>query len=67
MCFSPAASFSVGTALLAGGTYATAQAIKKDPRWVPLAAYPVAFGVQQTVEGAVWLDVTASPPESGLP
>ncbi len=55
MCFSPEASFGVGTALLPAGVYCTQAAVRKDPRFVPLALVPIAFGLQQISEGFVWL------------
>jgi hypothetical protein len=55
MCFSPQASFIAGTALLPAGIYCAQAAVRKDPRFVPLALVPFAFGVQQISEGFVWL------------
>jgi hypothetical protein len=55
MCFSPEASFAVGTALLPAGIYCTQAAVRRDPRFVPLALVPIAFGLQQISEGFVWL------------
>ncbi|MBI1861566.1 MAG: hypothetical protein HYR96_11675 [Deltaproteobacteria bacterium] len=54
MCFSLEASFGMGAALIPAGGYCIVQAIKKDPKFLPLAAIPVAFGVQQLSEGLVW-------------
>jgi hypothetical protein len=55
MCFSPQASFIAGAALLPAGIYCTQAAVRKDPRYVPLALVPIAFGIQQICEGFVWL------------
>jgi hypothetical protein len=55
MCFSPQASFIAGAALLPAGVYCTQAALRKDPRYVPLALVPIAFGLQQISEGFVWL------------
>jgi hypothetical protein len=55
MCFSPQASFIAGGALLPAGIYCTQAALRKDPRFVPLALVPIAFGIQQISEGFVWL------------
>lgn len=53
MCFSATTSFVAGGALAAGGV-ATVRAAKSG--WeIPLASIPLIFGVQQTVEGVVWL------------
>lgn len=57
MCFSPTASFTVGTALLAGGIYGTVYALEREPKLTPLAAYPIAFGLQQIMEGGVWMSL----------
>jgi uncharacterized membrane protein len=52
MCFSAAASFTAGTALTLGGIYSVSLAQKQNVRL--FAAIPIAFGIQQLVEGAVW-------------
>lgn len=53
MCFSATASFVAGAALSATG----AVTIKKtrNKRDIPFAAIPLLFGVQQGIEGLVWL------------
>jgi hypothetical protein len=53
MCFSASASFAAGTALLAVG----AVTLKKAGHRAELAyaAIPLLFGVQQLIEGMVWL------------
>jgi len=53
MCFSATASFTAGAALLAGGTYTMRQVSR--PAELPYASIPVLFGIQQLVEGALWL------------
>lgn len=55
MCFSPEASFAAGAALLPAGIFCLQAAVRKDVRFLPLAAVPIAFGVQQLTEGFVWL------------
>lgn len=62
MCFSAEASFTVGTALLPAGTYCVAAAIRKRPRFLPLAVVPLLFGVQQIAEGFVWLGLHRDDP-----
>lgn len=32
---------------------------RANPQWLPFAAYPLAFGIQQAFEGVVWLGMTA--------
>ncbi|MEX1258526.1 MAG: DUF6629 family protein [Gemmatimonadota bacterium] len=53
MCFSATASFAAGGSLAAIG----AATIKKVERRseLPFATIPLLFGIQQTVEGVVWL------------
>lgn len=55
MCFSAAASFGVGAALLPVGVYCVRLAVRKDRAYLPLAATPLLFGIQQFCEGLVWL------------
>jgi hypothetical protein len=57
MCFSASASFVAGTALLAVGVATLRQA--RRPAELPFAAVPLLFGVQQGVEGALWLGLRA--------
>jgi hypothetical protein len=54
MCFSAEASFGASAVLIAVGIYCTTVAARKDPAYLPLAAAPVVFGVQQFLEGLVW-------------
>ena len=53
MCFSATASLIAGGALSAVGVATIKKAKKK--RELPLAAIPLLFGVQQLIDGAVWL------------
>lgn len=53
MCFSATASFAAGLALCTIGTLTLRRARVAAQR--PLAAIPAIFGVQQLVEGALWL------------
>jgi len=57
MCFSATASFGVAAPLLPVGVYCMQRAARVDARWVPFAAYPLAFGLQQAFEGAVWIGI----------
>ena len=54
MCFSAAASFAVGGALIPAGAYCIGAAWLKKPSYLGLAAVPLFFGVQQISEGFVW-------------
>ncbi len=54
MCFSATASFVAGGALGAAGVV-TITRTKKDRKLLPLASIPLLFGIQQAIEGVVWL------------
>jgi hypothetical protein len=53
MCFSASASFVAGTSLLAAGAVTVRKAQRKEE--LPFAAIPLLFGVQQLIEGVIWL------------
>src|SRR3989344_2231178 len=53
MCFSAAASFAAGGTLSVMGGLTLAQVKKKSE--LPFASIPLLFGIQQAIEGAVWL------------
>ncbi len=53
MCFSPTASFAAGVAIGTVGI-ATLKNVK-DRREIPFALVPLIFGIQQIIEGFVWL------------
>jgi hypothetical protein len=56
MCFSATASFTAGSVLLAIGTVAARRACATQRhRDLPFALIPVLFGIQQLLEGALWL------------
>ena len=59
MCFSAAASFI--TAVVTGGIGTVALAKVKEPRELLLAATPMVFALQQSIEGLLWLDLSSSP------
>jgi hypothetical protein len=56
MCFSATASFMAATGLFAAGAVASSRV--RSPREWPLALMPALFGLQQLVEGGVWLTFT---------
>ena len=56
MCFSATASFTAG-ALLAGVGAVTLRSARRQAE-IPYASIPLLFGVQQVIEGALWLTVT---------
>lgn len=53
MCFSATASYTAGTVLLAIGTVTARRARSKAE--LPYALIPALFGLQQLIEGALWL------------
>ena len=53
MCFSATASFVAGGTLAATGALTLSKAETKKE--LPLASIPLLFGVQQTIEGIVWV------------
>lgn len=53
MCFSATASFTAGAMLLGMGAVTLPMARERHER--PFAAIPLLFGVQQVIEGFVWL------------
>lgn len=55
ICFSATASFGAGIALLATGAITVRRT--SGPREFPLAAIPAIFGMQQLVEGFLWLNL----------
>lgn len=52
ICFSATASFAAGAVLLAVGSIAVRRAQKPEYAY---AAIPLLFGIQQIIEGALWL------------
>lgn len=55
MCFSAPISFAASALLLPTGFYGLRLASERNRSYLPLAAIPIAFGVQQACEGLVWL------------
>lgn len=55
MCFSTAASFASGTVLLVVSFYTIQTARAKNNKYLLLACMPMFFGIQQIIEGFVWL------------
>lgn len=60
MCFSATASFVAGTALSAIGV-ATVRRVERRTE-LPLALIPLLFGIQQLVEGVLWLALVRDAP-----
>ena len=54
MCFSAEASFTAAAFLLPAGAIGVQRAYRTDRRYLPFAALPLFFGLQQLFEGLVW-------------
>ena len=61
MCFSATASFSAGTVLIVLGV-ATLRATRRKAE-IPFASIPLLFGLQQIVEGLLWLSFRFDAPQ----
>jgi len=58
MCFSATASFAVGGSLILLGAVTLKRAAGRQRReQLPFASIPLLFGIQQLVEGALWLSI----------
>ncbi|HWA23735.1 MAG TPA: DUF6629 family protein [Caulobacterales bacterium] len=55
MCFSAEASFAAAALLIPLGGVAVVRAVKVAPKYAPLCALPLLFGLQQTMEGMIWV------------
>lgn len=60
MCFSATASFTAAAGLIGVGAYTMAQV--RRPQEVSYALIPTLFGVQQAIEGGLWLTLPAKSP-----
>lgn len=60
MCFSATASFTAGIALVIVGTVTTRRTRRRAE--VPYAMIPLLFGVQQLIEGVLWLTFPTKAP-----
>jgi hypothetical protein len=57
MCFSAPVSFAAAALLIPVGVYTLRLAWQSDRRLLGLAAFPLFFGVQQFIEGVLWLNL----------
>jgi hypothetical protein len=55
MCFSATASFALSGVLAPTGLFCLYRASNLGPGWLAFALFPLAFAVQQALEGMVWL------------
>ena len=54
MCFSAQVSYAAAAVLLPAGAIASERAYRTKPNYLPIAALPFFFGLQQLFEGLVW-------------
>ena len=62
MCFSEPVSFAAGGVLIVGGAFAGWKAFKINKRYFPISQMPTLAGLQQVMEGHVWMGVNSSDP-----
>jgi hypothetical protein len=55
MCFAAPASFTAAAVLAVAGSYCVKKAVDKDRDYLFFAAVPIFFGIQQLIEGFVWI------------
>jgi hypothetical protein len=59
MCFSATASFTLSTILVSTGIFSVITAYKFNKKYLLLALMPIIFGLQQGLEGMIWLNMNA--------
>lgn len=64
MCFSATASFTAAIVLIPAGVYCLKQAIQLDKPYWAFAMLPLIFGLQQLLEGGVWLALMQGEPSA---
>ncbi len=64
MCFSATASFIAGGVLSAAGVMTIKKTEKKSE--IPFATIPLLFGIQQIIEGVIWLTFHNNAPELNI-
>ncbi|OGT10875.1 MAG: hypothetical protein A2X77_02585 [Gammaproteobacteria bacterium GWE2_42_36] len=57
MCFSAPISFSTGAVLLSISFYTIHNSITKNKKYLLFASMPLFFGIQQIIEGLVWVSL----------
>jgi hypothetical protein len=66
MCLSAEVSFTASVLLVAGGTFATWKARQINWRYIPVALMPLFAGIQQFMEGHVWIGMNTGNPDMVL-
>ena len=62
MCFSASASFTTSALLIPTGIYCLRKSVTTERLYLPLSAWPLFFGIQQAVEGFLWLGMVNNQP-----
>ena len=62
MCFSEPVSFAAGVTLIVGGAIAGWEALKINKRYLPVSQMPTLAGIQQFMEGHVWMGLNHADP-----
>jgi hypothetical protein len=62
MCFSEPVSFIAAGVLVTGGGFAAWKAWKINKRYLPVAMMPIMAGLQQFMEGHVWMGLNDAVP-----
>lgn len=57
MCFSATASFTAAAVLMPVAAYTIGTALKTDRRYLGFAIFPLFFGIQQVLEGGLWMKI----------
>lgn len=58
MCFCEPVSFAAGGVLIAAGAFAGWKAVKINTRYLPVSQMPTLAGLQQIMEGHVWMGLS---------
>ncbi|NOX41014.1 MAG: hypothetical protein GXP05_11000 [Alphaproteobacteria bacterium] len=66
MCLSQTVSFAASGFLVVGGVFAITKATQINKRYLPVAFMPLFAGIQQFMEGNVWLGVNTGDPATTL-
>lgn len=64
MCFSATASFTSASLLIPAGAYCLIKANQLDKPYWAFAMLPLLFGLQQMIEGGIWLSLQAGEEET---
>ncbi len=62
MCFSATASFTTAAVLMPVAAYTIGTVLRTDRRYLGFAIFPLFFGIQQALEGGLWIEIAQSDP-----